>query len=535
MPKAEKEQRRNAPLYRFTDGDETIVDATIKPIGNMYIHGCEGAVYPAWLQVDGTKKRVQIKQFFKESVDDRGEPFTQDPNKKAKESYESFMLLKHLGFKVLPFFGLATDNDGDSVLVMADLTECDTKEVIDEKAIARDRKSVQYIRGKEYTIDARKTYESLSNIRHIALEQIKTGALTWAHGISLGFGVSELIVRDPKTNIGEVYISDVGEVYRVSSEYRNAVNEEKLLQISNSEILEVFTKMLSVSHPEANASAIFEDYMDEFKDKKEFQDCAHMTIAGNLLGEEFMYSSYNDRIFAKVKFGIRSYMKPSSIVTFFLEEVERHFEEVSGYKLFDVSNDALNAFQNGEDFRYGIDIATLAVMDKRIQYLFAVREAVDKKRNIPGDMPSVSVGKYGLPKMEFLRKFGEDLGETVIIELRSLEHSSFKNISLGKDIRILAEVSWDEARNYLMSFYDLDQLPFIRREQIKGICVNGKRMKNFNPKLVKGYHEDRPLTYDDISLIYLYGNKIIYDNPVIRFDDKSDDLRKINKKLGRTR
>jgi len=68
--------------------------------------GCQGIVVPATLRISGKDRLVQVKRFYKESYDDTGCHFSQDPDKEAKKSYEALAKLQRLGYKVVPYFGM---------------------------------------------------------------------------------------------------------------------------------------------------------------------------------------------------------------------------------------------------------------------------------------------------------------------------------------------------------------------------------------------------------------------------------------------
>ena len=87
--------------------NQTIDDVILRYRSEYGKGGCEGFVQPATIITSNEERLVQVKSFFKESYDDRGEYFSQDSNKKAEESYEALKSLKEMGFKVVPYFALA--------------------------------------------------------------------------------------------------------------------------------------------------------------------------------------------------------------------------------------------------------------------------------------------------------------------------------------------------------------------------------------------------------------------------------------------
>jgi hypothetical protein len=521
------EIEENPTEFFLSDSEGRNINASIVSVKGRFGIGCQGIVMPADMTTPEGTRRVQVKQFFKHSHDDRGEPFDQDPDEMAEESFKSLLLLRELGFDVLPYFGLAKSKDGHFVLVMTDLTEYGTKEIIDEKDFESDGNYID-VNGEEK--NARKAYENIANKKEVMMKKKKNGWLTFANNMFLGNGVSRMIVRDPVTNMMDVFISDVGEVGKKHSPYINIVSNKEMSAIPNEEIRDVFGKMMSTIHPGVDANKIFNDYVEKFPKRKEFQDLLYKVMMGCMLARRLDYESYNDMEFAKLKFG-KKYPDLSSIIQYKLEDFERDYSEIGDGRLFDLSKKSLAKFLDGK-YGNGIDFAFMAVIDKRIQYLIEARNAVDNNEDIPKTNSVIAFNKDGLPKMEFLEYGGKDLEKTVVVELYALEGTSYNNarFSLGNNVKVLAEIGWEDAYDYVWHLRSFDKLPIIKKEQIKGIKINGRKMKDFDPSLIKRDRENEPLVSGDFALAYRYGEKIIYVHYLI--DKSENEIEEINKKLG---
>ncbi|AJF62277.1 MAG: hypothetical protein QT11_C0001G0120 [archaeon GW2011_AR20] len=130
--------------------------------------GCEGFVQPATIVLSNEERLVQVKSFYRESYDDRGTHFSQDPNKKAEESYETLKTLKEMGFKVVPYFALAKAKK-ENLLILDDLTRGDSIEVYDEKQLHRDKDIVELITNNPsfYKIDLEFLRDGLLEIIYV--------------------------------------------------------------------------------------------------------------------------------------------------------------------------------------------------------------------------------------------------------------------------------------------------------------------------------------------------------------------------------
>jgi len=176
---------------------------------------CEGFVQPGEITFDGQTQAVQVKRFYRETYDDRGRGFTQDPATEVERSYEWLSRLSRWGFHTLPFFGVLAQNE-TKMLPMIDLSDSEKFEVHDEKYLHRNA-------------EGEKMLMSLINKKDVFLSFLRSSMLGATYSVDLGNGTAHMLVRDPKTNTGELFVTDVGECELLPSKYKDALPSEILL------------------------------------------------------------------------------------------------------------------------------------------------------------------------------------------------------------------------------------------------------------------------------------------------------------------
>src|SRR3989304_6941726 len=200
---------------------------------------CEGFVQPGEITFDGQTQAVQVKRFYRETYDDRGRGFTQDPATEVERSYEWLSRLSRWGFHTLPFFGVLAQNE-TKMLPMIDLSDSEKFEVHDEKYLHRNA-------------EGEKMLMSLINKKDVFLSFLRSSMLGATYSGDLGNGTAHMLVRDPKTNTGELFVTDVGECELLPSKYKDALPFEELLKIPEEEIIDVLDRLLRKHHPDIDA------------------------------------------------------------------------------------------------------------------------------------------------------------------------------------------------------------------------------------------------------------------------------------------
>lgn len=464
--------------------------ATIEFTSKLGRSGVQGFVQPAILKFEEQELPIQAKSFYHQSTDDKGRDFSQDPNEEAERSYEALKFLSQRGFKILPFFGLATGKNGNKVLVMTDLTQGGRVEVYDEKDIHGARNVEQNVKGKKYIRNALETFENLANLTEIELGFIRTGLLQGAYDIGLGYGVQHIIVRNPKTNRGDIFVADVGEIDYRKSKYRDAINADKFLEIPKEEIARVLLQMTEPS-----------DKFQNIPLKKEFQDLLYKSLMGVSL-MEFIGETGKEVEFARKRFVRNNFDDHFMKLKLYCLRTVTDIEKYLGEPLFNKDNPE--------------DLAYFAVMDSRLRYVMRIREAVDKDESIPDYESAVKYDSRGLPRMEFLDNFDESKGDKTVVQLH-LENTLFTN-QRGESLLLDVEVGWDEA---YVAATSLGSSVLFLPSEIKSAVVGTYDYSDFkspklrnkiklNPKkarIIDTKHGAITYVIDDKVLFYLHPRK----------------------------
>lgn len=457
--------------------------------------GCEGFVRPGVLMIDGEKRMVQAKSFYKESVDDRGDPFSQDPEKKVRESFDAFKRLEHLGFRVLPFYGM-TELDGRPLLLLHDLREGRTIEVYDEKYIHRDAEVENLMGRRSVKSNARKIFNNLANADHIRMELMRTGLLQNAYDVSLGYpgGTAHMITRDPKTNMGDIFVSDVGQFMEGKSKYSRAIDREEVVRVPDAQIVSAFTALLANFHPTANAEALLGQFRSEHGLKRDFMEAAFKSVIGLSL-RDFVGGWYKDPEWAKKIFPKNAFPDAMMQAKLHLKRIAQSFDHYTGKKLFDVGREAHDRFMNGADLLLGVDFAYLAALDRRMMHVDSLRKAVDGNGPLPQQDDQPTFAKDGFPAMSFLERFDEPLNERHIVQIRG-----------ERDYVLHVELDWESAMNADSSL----SRPQIEAGQIKGLSLGEEQVRDFDATKIKVERGpfDFPLLRNDIY--YMYEGGLIY-------------------------
>ncbi len=323
--------------------------------------GCQGFVRPGTVEHDGKVKPVQIKKFYKHSVDDRGEPFSQDPDEEAQKSYETLQVLQEKGFKVCPYFALATSDEGN-VLVLEDLTQQGSLQVIDEKHMHQDRKTADLI-------------FSAPNWKDVSLDGFRNALLRRQYHVNMGYGVARMFTRDPKTHLVESFITDVGECFKEG--WPGKLSEIlPYKDFEASKPLEVYAALLG---NEEQAQELFARLEQEDPVKMDFM----RLVPDSIISHSFWYFFYNGDNY---KFGVANFAKTdfhedSLGIKVSADHDMVFYEALRGQPLFNWGSDAQAVFdaalQTGDEegLMLGIDYAHLVCLDRDLFYLDQVRKA----------------------------------------------------------------------------------------------------------------------------------------------------------------
>ncbi len=463
---------------------------------DLGFRGCEGFVRPGVVLINGEERLVQAKSFFRDSVDDRGDYFSQDPAQKVEESYQAFKRLDQLGFRVLPFYGM-TELEGRPLLLLHDLREGNKIEVYDEKCIHRRRMVENVIGDRSVMSDALATFEGLANAGHVRMQMMRTSLLQNAYNISLGFpgGTAHMITRDPETNVGDVFVVDVGQFGEGRGKYSGAVDRERAVSVPDSQIRSAFAALLGIHHPGEDAETHFGRFQKERALKRDFMDVVFKATVGLSLWER-VGGWYKDAEWARRIFPKNTFPDPMMQAKLSLAQISKSLAAYVGETLFDVSAEARARFLQGGEILLGVDFAYLAALDRRMMYAFAVRKAVDEGAPMPEPDDGVIFEKDGFPAMSFFERVDETINERHVVQVEG-----------ERDYVLDVELDWETAMDVGMSLLQ----PPIEPEQIKSLSFGGKKVRKFDPakiEVLKGGPETHPLWRDDI--VYLYEDEIIY-------------------------
>lgn len=419
--------------------------------------GCEGAVVPGVLDLEGQQHLAQIKRFYKETSDDRGEPFTQDPEEKVRESYETFSRLDELGFDVTPSYGILEHPNVGIVLVMEDLSRGGTLEVYDEKDWHHDRKTRHHVNGQEYETNTVASIEGLSNYREIHLKMLKITLLCIAHEISLGNGTSMHFVRNPETNIGDVFVSDVGEVSfdAKRNKLRQTLTSErvgKLLVFPEGE----YEKTLDLLGPEQERDPIKAEYQRLF-----FQAAIGLGL------RTWIGGWMKEAEFAKYRF-IRTDLSEHWLkVKSWLADVETNFESTYGAQLFT---------SEGDQAAY--DLAAFAVTDARLRQLMEVQASFQAGNPELPDMPKCKVAG-GKPELVIFDDPWVEVPKSKAVEITVPASDVYRT----PEVMFEVEYPIDQIRRWMDGYGH--RYPDFQQKQIRGIKIGGQPVENFSSKKLR--------------------------------------------------
>ena len=459
--------------------NQTIDDVVLKYRSEYGRSGCEGFVQPASIIAPDGEKLVQVKSFYKESYDDRGDHFSQDPNKKAKESYEALISLKEMGFKVVPYFGLAKTKKGSNLLVLDDLTKGDSIEVYDEKQLHRNKDIAESIKNNPsfYKID---------------LELLRDGILGMVYNISLGLGVDHMITRDIHTNDLDIFVTDVGE-------YHKLFNKGKLGEILNQDEftlgnpMHLFSKFLK---DDTLAKEIFQLYKEQNPIKFEFMDLTHRACV-SLAFTDFFGGWYGEPKWSRRKFVKNSFNDKFMKIKLKLDNIGRSYKSIRKENLFSWDEKTKKMFVNSlgslskKRLLDGVDVSYQGCIDNDLFYLHLIEE----KEKIFAK-PEVIL-QNNLPKLTFLDDYFEKRDDKH--NIRIFGEEGYKD----KNFQIEAEVDLETWVKIEMSLHR----PFLDGDEIKMIFINDEPIKNFNPKKIKIVPQE-PGSID--CIYYLYEDQIFY-------------------------
>lgn len=441
-------------------------------------NGCQGFVRPGLLLIDSKKTPIQIKKFYTESFDDKGYVFSQNPQREAESSYEAFVLLRSLGFQTPPFFGLAINCDSEKLLIMTDLSDQGSLEVYDEKHIRRRRNVGVNVGGKEIIKNAKEVIDNLSNKGCVLLDLTRSELLSCAHGVTLGFGVAHMIVVDQASNLGQVYVVDVGEAGQANSEYKKVVDFESLIKTPTEEILNIYRKLLQIHHPKLNAEKLYTKYLKSNSRKAEFQNLVYKAMVGLSLDKK-LGGLIGQEEFARRKFVRNNFPDHFMRVKFIFDQMVENYQNLTGQSLFEMTQEAYDKFINStreENLFRGIDFSYLAAIDSIIYYLIGTRDLVDRNQPTADHKPSINFDEKGFIRMCFFDNYDESNGPTTELVIRPSPFGMLKD----KNISMNVEFSWSDAYEIETSC-SCNGGAFFQPKQIKSLYIGGKLIEDFDP------------------------------------------------------
>ncbi len=461
-------------------------EATLTYTSEYGYAGCEGFVQSGILQIGDTKKSVQVKTFFKETCDDRGTCYSQDPDKKACESYYALCGLNKWGFKVLPFYALGASDTETDVLVMHDLTEQGKKEVYDEKYLHR-RKS-----------DFEKLKKS-PNWNDIEFEVFKMETQKCVHNISLGYGVSNMITRDPISGELDIFITDVGEYMENLRSPGKVQDYLKRKDFIPHEVLSLFQRIAGDRHL---AVDFYQKFKELYPRRFEFMNLIRAATTSLAFSDCFggwaSEAEWSRKRFARNRLSDK-FMKIKSHLSSNIEV----YKSLTNEDVFDWSSESRKRFspesRDNLNLIRGLDFAYQGSVDSDLSHINSVEENDRLSQRKPIRFIN------GLPALRFL---DDD-------PLRNPNVKFFltcKNINGDNSLAFELETDWKTAYNYNLVYGN--KLVF-GPEHIKGLFrqeftsdYNIKRTRikfdRSKLKLVRSHIESTPGVY------YVYGDKIIH-------------------------
>lgn len=502
-------------------------NGVITTITSAYRNGCEGFVRSAVLQLEDREPLlVKTKSFFRSSYDARGDPFTQSPNEEAEKAWGTYKLLEKKGFRVLPDYGITTDTEGGKSIVMTDLSEGGTKEVYDEGSIHQAKEVEQIIHGQKICPNALEVRRNLDNSDEISLGFLRSGLLSRAHDIILGNGTAHMLVRDPETNLGELYVVDLGEAYTRRSKYRDALSLsqlEKLFEIPEEEICPVFRSLLEAHHPQLveQAEEIYAGYTKDRLTKKEFQQLFFQAAVGMGL-MEWLGGWAGKGKWARKKYVKNEFSEHWLSVKHELESIAENYQKHTKQPLFEVNSQQIKEFIEAKDLAdlyIGIDFAFLAAIDKRVQEIIAIRQAIDEDHETEHNDGVIIFGHDNFPRFVFFENFDETRPQKVTMELQCQDlHSTLNGV-------LLVDFDWEDGYKIataggIYAPYSGSDTPIFELEDIKDLLIDQKIVEDFDPSNVEVHiqrrirsredtPEEAPLTKGDV-VYYMYDDQIIY-------------------------
>jgi hypothetical protein len=456
--------------------------ANFRYTSHLGYSGCEGFVQPGILKMDGQKRLVQTKTFYRETCDDRCNQFTQDPTKKVHESYEALRELRQLGFRVMPFFGIMRFPGGTPILVMCDLREGQTIEVYDEKHVHNSREVTNIINGRKKKMRADKAVIGLENWPEIRLSFLHTSLLSTAHSIDFGMagGTEHMITRDPKTNRWEIFVCDVGEFHKNKDKYSEALPAKQFIDVPEKEILRLYTQMLSELHPGQKAEKLYESFRTNNPRKNRFLNLLFQATAGMSL-REHIGGWYRDAEFARRIFPINHFPDVFMKTKLHFRNLAGCYEETTGEKLYECNSEAAQKLAGAtgrKDLWRGIEFAQLATLDQRIRQILAAKTAFDSGKPAE-ETPPITV-KKGFPEYTFFEGPDKKVPSTLIVRL------SPSSWWATRDTQYSLHVEFDTTTAYYIeTSAGTCFIPPFTVEQVKGIEVNGEPIMNFDSRKIK--------------------------------------------------
>jgi len=314
--------------------------------------GCQGFVTAADLTIDGITRKIVVKQFYRESYDDKGIDFTQNPDEEVDKSYIAFLILKEVGFKITPYFA-KIQTDKSKLLAMTDLAAAPNLEVYDEKKLHRmglEQKLAEFKNGK-----------------NILLEFHRNSLLRGIHSIGLGFGVSHLVVHNKDTNQAEVFVVDVGEFSQGTPAYKVLTGVD-LLRVPLEEILHTHKQLMNkqFSGKDATASIKRKSRINYFRELL-FQ--YYSLGEGSSCGEN--EKPVRNAIFPKKDM-------PSHLLNLKYDFL-RHERQLSG-----LLGRSILSIQDEKVPDYFINLAYMMHLDRRIRWRIDARKALENHEPVPG-------------------------------------------------------------------------------------------------------------------------------------------------------
>ncbi|MFA4973072.1 MAG: hypothetical protein WC683_10680 [bacterium] len=389
-----------------------------------------------------------------------------------KKRFDTLKLLERLGFKVVPFYGMM-ELDSRPLFFLHDLREGKRIELYDEEYICNNQRVRNPIGKKIIRSNAQEVFNNLTNANQVNLQMMRTHLLQDAYDIYFGAlvrGNPHTITRDPRTNEGDVFVTDVSEFRMFKNEYNSAIDPEDAVRLPDVQIASAFSALLANFHPAMSAEELLNRFREENALKADFMEAAFKAVVGISFhkGEPFVPSTNAEwarRIFPKNTFS--DVMMQSKL---HLANVAKSFEYYTGMKLFDVTRQARDRFISGADLMLGVDFAYMAALDNRVMYIDALRKSVDAKGPLPQQDDRIAFAEDGFPAMLFFERFDEPINERHVVQIK------------GEDGHVLdVEFDWETAMRVEAGGY----LPHVEPGQIKGLSLNGRPVRGFDAAKVK--------------------------------------------------